>query len=334
MAQRENRRGSRIWLLSVACAAASFTSACRRACPLTEKVSRTPAEARLAEGGRALCNVVVAPSSSVRVRADAGELADYLGRISGASFEVVEGDGTSGIAVGVHTNFPALATGFAFGGDAPFLRDRYALRSHADGVWLLGASEQAVTHAVWDLLRRLGYRLFFLTDTWEVVPDKPDLRVAVDAQEKPDYVTRQAPRGSPWSNEALWRRWRARNRVDSAFSLSTGHAYDGIIRACREEFDRHPEYRALVNGERRGSKFCIANPGLRKLVVDYAVRAVKADPRLESVSADPSDGGGWCECKPRAELGSVSDRAITLANEVAEAVNRLGLGPKYVGIYA
>lgn len=334
MAQREQRRGARIWLLSVACAAASFTSACRRVCPLTEKAGRASAEARLAEGGTALYHVIVAPNSSGRVRADAGELADYLGRISGASFEVVEGDGTRGIAVGVHTNFPALATGVAFDGGDPFLRDHYALRSHANGVWLLGASEQAVTHAVWDFLHRLGYRLFFLTDTWEVVPEKPDLRLAVDAQEKPDYVTRQAPRGAPWSNDALWRRWRTRNRVESAFSLSTGHAYDGIIRACREAFDRHPEYRALVGGERRGSKFCISNPGLRKLVADYAAQVMGADPQRQSFSVDPSDGGGWCECKPCAEMGSVSDRAITLANEVAEAVNKLGLGPKYVGIYA
>ena len=33
-------------------------------------------------------------------------------------------------------------------------------------------------------------------------------------------------------------------------------------------------------------------------------------------------------------MGSVSDRALTLANDVAAAVNELGLGEKYVGIYA
>jgi hypothetical protein len=49
---------------------------------------------------------------------------------------------------------------------------------------------------------------------------------------------------------------------------------------------------------------------------------------------EPSDGGGWCECEECAKLGSPSDRALTLANEVAEAINRMGLGPKYVGMYA
>jgi hypothetical protein len=49
---------------------------------------------------------------------------------------------------------------------------------------------------------------------------------------------------------------------------------------------------------------------------------------------DPSDGGHWCECDACGQVGSVSDLVVLLANEVAEAINGLGLGPKYVGIYA
>ena len=48
---------------------------------------------------------------------------------------------------------------------------------------------------------------------------------------------------------------------------------------------------------------------------------------------DPSDGGHWCECQRLAEVGPVSDRAILLANETAEAINALDLGDKFVGIY-
>lgn len=49
---------------------------------------------------------------------------------------------------------------------------------------------------------------------------------------------------------------------------------------------------------------------------------------------DPSDGGGWCECAGCAAIGSPSDRVVTLANAVAEACGNLGLGEKFVGIYA
>jgi hypothetical protein len=103
-------------------------------------------------------------------------------------------------------------------------------------------------------------------------------------------------------------------------------------------FEKHPEYCALVGGRRNlhggDTKFCISNAGLRKLVVDHAVRFFRNNPRADSISMDPSDGGGWCECAACAQMGSVSDRVVTLANEVAQAINGLGLGDKYVGMYA
>src|SRR6185503_15664063 len=69
-------------------------------------------------------------------------------------------------------------------------------------------------------------------------------------------------------------------------------------------------------------------------VVEWAVAQFKKNPQQDSISMDPSDGGGWCECDACAQMGSVSDRVVTLANEVAVAINALDLGPKYVGHYA
>jgi hypothetical protein len=110
--------------------------------------------------------------------------------------------------------------------------------------------------------------------------------------------------------------------------LHTGHAYGGIIRRNQEAFDQHPEYLALVNGERGGSKFCISNEGLRELVVRDAVEQIRRNPQRDSVSLDPSDGGGWCECEACREMGNVSDRVVLLANEAAKAINQLGHGKK------
>jgi len=306
-------------------------------------VPAAPVELRLAAEGKALQAVVVGAGASEGTRRAAEDLAAYLTRISGAEFEVRSGDGTSGVAVGVYTDFPTLRHGGAFKPEDPFRRDDYFLRTHSNGAYVLGAGELAVHLAVWDFLHRLGYRLYFLTDTWEVVPDRSNLRLAVEAMERPDFVTRMAPRGAPWSNRELWQRWRLRNRVESSFSLHTGHSYGGIIRANRETFAANPDYYALVDGERRlagqvdgrgNIKFCIGNSDLRQLVVDHAVRQMQAEPERDSISVDPSDGSNWCECADCAALGTVSDRALTLANDVAKAVNDLGLGPKYVGMYA
>ncbi len=293
---------------------------------------------KLAENGKALLSIRVGTEATGRTRAAATTLADYLGRMAGAEFAVGEGDGAEGIVVGLPDDFAQLPFDIAFE-DGAFGREEYLLRSTPSGLYLLGASELAVEHAVWDTLYRLGYRQFFPGETWEIVPRREDLWLTVDALEKPDFFARRI-----WYNWGLWdynrkpyRDWCARNRNVQGFRLNSGHSYGGYIRENKAAFDEHPEYFALVDGKRTvgaQSKFCISNPGLRKLIVDTAVRRFQKNPGLDSISVDPSDGAGWCDCEQCARMGSVSDRALTLANEVAAAINDLGLGDKHVGMYA
>jgi hypothetical protein len=282
-------------------------------------------EVRLASGGRALHTVVVGENAAAEVRQSATELAEYLGRITGAEFSLQTGDGSAGIVVGLPTDFGRLPFQTDFG-TGPLDREDYLLRSTGGGLYILGASPLGVSNGVWDLLHRLGYRYFFPTETWEYIPERPELTVALDVRETPSHYSR----GIWWTTED----WQRRNRNLSGFSLSTSHVYGSIIRRNQEAFDKNPEFLALRNGDRGGSKFCISNAGLRKLVVEDAIRQMTAEPALDSLSMEPSDGGGWCECQPCAEMGSISDRVVLLANDVAEAINGLGLGDKHVGILA
>ena len=292
----------------------------------------------LASNGRAAMPLVIGEKASASIKATAAELARYLGRMSGAEFVVETGDGSRGLVVGRAADFAKLSFTVEFGA-GPFGREDYVLRSQPKALYLVGASDLAVSHAAWDLLHRLGYRQFFPGETWEIVPKIRELSIAVDARESPSFYARRI-----WYNWGTWgyndepyRQWCVRNRAVQGFKLNSGHAYESIIAANRAEFEKHPEYLAQIGGERklRGDvKFCIANAELRKLVAGWAVAQVKANPQIDSVSMDPSDGGGWCECAECARLGSVSDRVITLANEVATAIHAPGLGPKYVGLYA
>ncbi len=298
-----------------------------------------PTSVLLAHDGQVSFPVVIAPGASAAVRQTAEDLTNYLFRISGTRFPLVSEPGVKGIVLGTVTDFPEFSAREDFDPEDIRRAEEYLLRSHPDGLWLIGAGDAALRHAVWDFLYRLGYRQFFPGTLWEHVPRIERLDVAVDAHERPDYWGRRLSSASSrgpdrfGDGEAL-RQWRERNRVADGFLVQSTHAYGAIIRAHREVFEAHPEYRALVDGERRGSKFCISNPGLRKLVVDHAVNAMRRNPERHSLSMDPSDGGGWCECDRCAAMGSISDRVVTLANEVAEAINALGLGDKYVGFYA
>ncbi len=301
--------------------------------------AENPRLVTLASSGKARQRIVVAADASERVRQAAATLARYLERMSGAPFAVASGDGKSGVAVGLPKHFPTLTADLpgldAKGTPDPTRTEDYRLRSHPQGLHLLGASELAVEHAVWDLLHRLGYRQFFPGAAWEVVPKTPDLRIAVDAVEHPAFYSRRIWYGfGTWDyNAQPYAEWCARNRVTSGIHLNTGHAYDGILSRNRAIFDAHPEYLGLLGGVRKSTKFCIGNPSLRQLVVEDALTQLRQKPEAHSVSLDPSDGGGWCECDRCAALGSVTDRALTLANQVAEAANK-EIGPRYVGMYA
>ena len=293
----------------------------------------------LAKEGKALLKVTVAEKASPTTLSLAEELAEYLSKISGAKFDTETGDGSAGLILGLPENFSALPFEWTFE-KTPFTREHYLIRSTEKSLYLLGTTDLAVSHAVWDFLHRLGYRQFFPGETWEYIPKIADVKIAADDFEEPAFYARKI-----WYNWGLWgynevpyQDWCRRNRMVKGFDLQSGHAYEGIMAANRAEFEKHPEYFAVIDGKRtttwNDQKFCISNPGLRKLVVDYAVREFEKNPNRDSISMDPSDGGGWCQCEECAKLGSPSNRVVLLASEVADAVNKLDLGEKVVGFYA
>lgn len=295
-------------------------------------------EVELADDGKSLLPIVVSASASDRVTNAANTLADYLQRISQAEFSTQSVKADRGIFVGTSADFPDSEFNDRFRPSEITRREEYLLRSDRRGLWLIGATAPAVEHAVWDLLYRLGYRQFFPGDAWEVVPTTRDLSIDVDEFESPDYLARRIWYGyGEWDyNQEPYRQWCARNRCVAGIELSTGHAYDGVVRAAQKEFESHPEYWPLLNGDRKpvvNPKPCLSNPAVRNLFVQNAVAKFKQDASLDSVSMDPSDGGGWCECDDCAKLGSVSDQAVTLANQVAVAINKRHPG-KFVGMYA
>ncbi len=251
-------------------------------CLLAVRVEASPTD--LADQGIPLMPVVVAPTANASVRLSATNLALKLSQIVGGTFTVATGDGSTGIAVGLGADFTEPT--WPFGGayfDAvdPTRYEEYGLQSHANGVFVGGASSMAVEHAVWDLLFRMGWRQFFPSASWEVTPSNPDLAIEVQAsRECPDYYDRNFWYGwGTWpDNAALTTQWKLRNRVGRGLVINLGHAY-------------------------------------------------------QSISLEPSDGGGWCECANCASLGSISDRVVTLNNQVADALDP-AYPNTYLGMYA
>ena len=304
-----------------------------------------PAALTLAEAGRARLKIVTAAEPAETVRQAAAELAQYLGQISGATFEVTTGDGSAGIVLGTLAEFPDAALTAPLKANSTFDGpEAYVIRTEPEAgksgrLRLIGATEKGVPHAVAHVLRELGCRWYFPAPEWEVIPHRATLAVSLNANERPAIPARRIWWGYGFFDAAEGRcrndylAWNRRNRMGQSRSIWCGHAWQSIIAENRSTFDEHPEYLALVGGKRKGPQFCVSQPAVRKLATEWALAKLRRQPQLDMVSMETSDGAGHCECEECRRLGTVSDRAFGLASEVARAVEREFPG-KMVGMYA
>jgi hypothetical protein len=302
------------------------------------------ATTRLASDGEALQPVIIATNASAATQAVAAELADYLGRISGAKFAVQCGDGSRGIVLGTLTEFPdssltkALEIRNAYDG-----REAFVICSERRRLRLIGATDLGASHAAFRLLEELGCRWFFPAPEWTVVPEAKNLRVSLDIAERPRILARRIwygygafhdkghPRGG--SAQQDYEAWARHNRMASSFRVHAGHAWQTIIADNKQVFAEHPEYCALVKGKREGEQLCVSNGEVQRLAAAWACKQLEKYPDREMISMECSDGDGQCECENCVKLGSVSDRVFGLVNFVARVVGEKFPG-KMVGCLA
>ena len=283
----------------------------------------------------------ITTSTSDATLESAERLKEILDRITGASFTIRQGSsGTSGIFVGTYQELASVNPSMDFSNvlsDELSRADEYIIKTHNNGVYIVGAAWSGVRNGVYNFLYNIGYRQFYPYHTWEHVPDLPTLTVYMNEHGVPSFLNRNAPRPTSWTDDDAWDDWRHKNCFNNRFGISTGHAYAAIIRRNQEEFDANPEWEV-------GEKFRMSAEGLVDVVMQDAVDRITADPSITTISMDPSDGSNWPmdeeelnfkpEGFPEYDGSHIPDRVMFLASKVSEAINDLGLGEKFVGIYA
>ncbi len=301
----------------------------------------------IAEKGRGLLPIYVAPEASPKVKALAVELASFLEKITGARFDIVSVRPERGILMGTRSCSPDLLPPAEQTARTSY-RQRYRLLTGAGSLVIAGETDVAVQNAMFDLLHHVGYRQFFPSPAWEILPSHPTLRLELDRTCEPAFVYRNvfiALRRIPNElvaaadadeTEAALADWKRKNRAESDFKFNTGHAYVAIMKRNAGAFRAHPEWItrkgtwADAGSGHYEPKFVVDSPGLKELVCQDALNWFKAHPDEDTYSIDPSDGRGW----PReSAIGTPSDQAIYLANAVARAV-RSELPEKRVAIQA
>ena len=121
--------------------------------------------------------------------------------------------------------------------------------------------------------------------------------------------------------------WRNRDEI-AKYGLKSDtcvHSFDTLIPAKRY-FKEHPEYFALVGGERKNVNVqrCLSNLGFRKSFADELAGWMEKLPNAAVYGVCPNDGYGWCECEACKAMDTAADRkAGTVNGRMASFVREL-----------
>jgi len=302
------------------------------------------------KNGKANADIVILTANLDKGPADiladtAQWFAACLQQASGARLEILDkGIREPAIVFAQADQFPeaAQAAGLKKGD-----YDAYCIITQPKRVLVLGNTAVGVRNGAAHLLHQLGFRWLAPSPRWHVVPKLRDITIAVNFADAPALGTRSIWYAYGPNNKdtgANYRVWAVANRLTLNPIVRTGHSYGNIILRNTKEFEKHPEYFALLeNGERDNKrtpiarKFCFSNQGLIDLAIadrkKLLAESRKVDPHAYMVSMDPSDGEGTCHCADCAKLGTTTDRVLHLANAVARGL-RQDDPTAWVGLYA
>ena len=320
-----------------------------------------PVRLPLAEGGRTDLSIVLRPGHSATEAFAAAELSEYLERLSGAAFPVLEA-GAAGRGI-------VLATGSS-AGIGGLSGEAYAITVRGPAIYLTGGSPRAVLFAAYDLLERLGCeflapQLDFYAGAAEYVPRRPTLvyeadgdvlehpvmefrkidieeglshdvesvRKIVEWMPKARYNTLQVPTDYNGTGRVTWDAWREAitpemDRRDLIIEVG-GHGYQNFLSAEMEGgalFERHPEWFGK-DAECRPSHndrhvFNTENDEAVEYLIDNVVRYLREHPEIDIFDFWPPDGARWAECREMERFGSAQDRQARLVNRLQARLER------------
>ena len=293
--------------------------------------------------------IYLAADASPAAQDSAKALAQWLGKMTGSEFPIINKAGKQGIFL-VLDSSPELPPVDPKALKAQVCSEAFLIYSNdADRLWIVGKSDLALDRGVFWYLDKLGCRWLHANERWTVIPSRADITLKLNSLQAPAFIARDFFGTGGFGRPTIdpkqhildsWIAYKRQNLLGGTFRLG-GHTGEAFNVAHKQELLAHPEYIAEIDGKRQEwgltNKFCISNPAVQELYIKDRLASLKAqlqrDPSTMSVSVEPADGGGHCQCAECKKLGTISDATFCLANLVAKAVAKEFPG-KYVNLYA
>jgi hypothetical protein len=296
--------------------------------------------------------IVIADEPTVEVASAATELSEFLERVTDTPFPIVRGSSSQidhQIIVGPGKALDKLGLSIDWDRLGP---EGFVIRTVGQKLVIAGGKRRGTANGVYTFLEDIvGCRWY--TPRFSVIPHKPNLSVGpLNIEKIPVFESRAAYCGSGTDAN-----WAARQRLNTFtrdvmgapqpdgrklywysfindpklagsyyYVFNHVHTLGHNELLSYDEFDRHPEYFALVDGKRfRKGQPCMTNPGLLQYIIRRAKDWIKIDPMAAIISVSQGDFANACQC-PNCQVaykdGGKAGLYMRFVNKVAEEITK------------
>ncbi|MBE6813069.1 MAG: DUF4838 domain-containing protein [Ruminococcaceae bacterium] len=281
--------------------------------------------------------IVIAEDASITDNYAAQRLKYYLDEITGGDIAIVNDS--------EKTDVFAISVGATALAEAEFENNTdgsYYIRSEENALLINGVGNHGTINGVYAFLEKYC-GCHWYEDEIIVIPENSELTVPADLDVTYTPFFEYTETDTKSSRDAefavangqtggIYKSLTAEQGGDVKYLGGSSHTL--VNRYCKPSvyFEEHPEYFALVDGERRGTQLCLTNEDIKTIVTNevLALLEEKHDPdaSMQIVSVTQADNGEYCECDNCKALdeanGSQAGTMITFVNEIARRVSAAG----------
>ncbi|HCE44037.1 MAG TPA: hypothetical protein DET40_10855 [Lentisphaeria bacterium] len=296
---------------------------------------------KLSDNGKALSYIVTDDKYDIwSDRFAADELAEYLHKITGASFKTIKAGEEKEEDSCIYLNNIAAKK---LGVDRNNLSGQeWIITTKGNDIFITGGKRDGTLSAVYYFLEKFaGLRFWNMKET--LIPETPDLTIpACDIRKKPDFVFRgcqgmENPDSLKFGFDSLTKvlengQWkRMRDFRDRATPIDHGLVQYYVK---NDMFEKHPEWFAEINGKRTlaANDLCLTNPDLPEYVAQKLIQQIEhckevsqkgkiAAPFIYSIARE--DNAQWCQCPACKGFGEAHRKSgviVDFVNKVARKV--------------
>jgi hypothetical protein len=266
---------------------------------------------------------ILLPSTATKTDEKAATvLQEYLLEISGAALPIIRaGEHRSPyeIVLGQNDRLDDLTEKINFNS---LKEDGFIIKTDSLRLIIAGGSGKGILYGVYTFLEKyLGCRMY--SPKVKVVPKQSRIALGkIDDLQVPVIEFRDTHYRVTWSPEYIdWHKLdhdEHGNRTDWGMWV---HTFNALV-PPETYYEEHPEYFAMVNGERIPTQLCLTNPAVLEITIQNLRKKIAQKPEAKYWSVSQNDNRNFCACDKCKAIddfeGSPSGSIIQFVNRVAD----------------